>query len=379
MSGPQNSVAALVGDTNTNKLENPFHLHFSGAFRLWLAQEGISLVFTTYEGGKLIIIGPGQDGRTIVTERKFDRCMALCTDNDRAIWISTKSYVWKLENGLDTGCHHEDWDRIYLPRLAHVTGGVDLHELTLAPDGTLYGVITMYNCVARISMNERGGFSPYWKPPFINGIFAEDRCHLNGLCLDEAGMPAYVSMVAPSNTKDGWRQQRKSGGQIMDMRSDEIIVSGLSMPHTPRLYQGALWFLEAGSGYICRLCPQSGKTERLIWRPGFLRGLSFYKHYALVCSSAPRDKIFEGIPLQDALDKQSLTARCAIDIIDTISCELVHSIEISGSVKEIYDVSLLENCRQPLLYGILGEDSQNIIVLGPDETQQGPLNSRKKS
>src|SRR6185436_19109645 len=107
--------------------------------------------------------------------------------------------------GLDPGQHYEgQWDRVYLPRLSLVTGGVDAHDIMRADDGHLYGVITSYNCIARLSPAEKGSFSPFWKPPFIDKIVAEDRCHLNGMCL-ENGALAYASMVAASNENDGWR------------------------------------------------------------------------------------------------------------------------------------------------------------------------------
>ena len=75
---PSGKIQSLVGDTpvDRNQIPNPFHLHFTSGFRQWLAQERVSLALTTYEGGKLIIIGPGLQGGTVVTERNFERCMA---------------------------------------------------------------------------------------------------------------------------------------------------------------------------------------------------------------------------------------------------------------------------------------------------------------
>jgi hypothetical protein len=36
---------------------------------------------------------------------------------------------------------------------------------------------------------------PRWRPPFISALAAEDRCHLNGLCLAK-GRPAFVTALA---------------------------------------------------------------------------------------------------------------------------------------------------------------------------------------
>lgn len=370
-------IAAQVGDTPQQDIVNPFQLHFSADFRLWLAQQGMSLALTTYEGGKLILLGPGLEGGTVVTERNFERCMALHVEDNKNIWVSTQHHVWQLENGVDEGKQINGWDRIYLPRKSYVTGGVDVHDLAIDKDERLLGVITQYNCIAEIG-GTKGSFSPYWRPPFISAILSEDRCHLNGFCLDEKKRPAYVSIVGQSDVFDGWREHKQNGGIIMNLQTNDIVAHGLSMPHTPRIYDGKLWFLEAGRGWLCRLDTKSGKVEKLLWRPGFLRGLRFHGKYAFLCSSAPRDTTFGNLPLQDELAKRNVQPQCSLDVIDLEKMEVAHSLVITGFVKELYDVALLPACRQPLLYGIHGEDVRKIVVLGPDTSGNGPLKKRKK-
>lgn len=369
MSSTQNTISSLVGDTPTDPqaIADPFHLELNNDFRQWLEAEGISLALTTYEAGKLIVIGPGIKGGTIVTERNFERCMATFVEGDN-IWITTQYQIWQIENGLDQGQYFDgQWDRVYLPRMSYVTGDVDVHDIMRANDGHLYGVITGYNCIARITHDEKGSFSPHWKPPFISQIIGEDRCHLNGLSL-ENGELAYVSMIGKSNEKNGWRAHKNDGGFIMDIRNNAVIAQGLSMPHTPRLHDSALWFLEAGKGYVCRIDKTTRDVERVSWRPGFLRGLTFYKNYAFVCSSAPRDNTFKGLPLDEELKTRGTDPRCALDIIDLNTMELAYSVQITGSVKEIYDVAVLEDCKQPLLHGILGDEMRKIVVLGTDRS-----------
>jgi len=367
-----------VGDSPDNEADliDRFDLHLNADFMNFLSSENMSVAFTTYEGGKLIIVGPGYNG-AIVAERNFTRCMALYIE-DQNIWVSTEHNILQLENGLEKGQYWENqWDRLYLPRSSHFTGGVDAHEILRANDGYLYGVITGHNCIARIDYNDRGSFSPYWKPPFINNIITGDRCHLNGLCLED-GELAYVSIVAETTEPQEWKKHREDGGIIIDIRKDEIIASGLSMPHTPRVHEGVLWFLEAGKGYLCRYDPKTKGVERVLWRPGFLRGLHFYKKYAFICSSAPRNKVFEGLPLQEELKERDVEPRCALDVINMETMELAYSINITGHVKEIYDVALLMDCRQPLLHGFMDEDIKKIVVFGDDLTELGALNNRPK-
>lgn len=299
--GSSGQIAAQVGDTPA-EIENPFHLHFSGEFRTWLAQQRLSLALTTYEGAKLIIIGPGLDGRTTVTERNFERCMALYTEDEKNIWLSSDHQIWRLENGLQPNQQYDGWDRIYLPRTAHVTGGVDVHDLALNKEGHLLGVITLYNCIARMD-DEYGCFSPLWRPSFISEIIAEDRCHLNGFCLNDGDL-AYATAVGQSNEKEGWRAHRDNGGIIIDIKTNEMIAQDLSMPHTPRLYNKKLYFLEAGKGWFCCMDIATKKIEKLLWRPGFLRGLRFHGQFAFICSSKPRDETFKGLLWMTSLKKE---------------------------------------------------------------------------
>lgn len=358
-------LAAVRGDTPQKNIVNPFHLHFSAGFREWLARENASIAFTTYEGAKLVIVGPGLYGGTTVTERNFERCMALAVEDHRNIWVSTHHQIWKLENGLQPGREIDGWDRVYLPRSAHVTGGVDVHDVAIGNDKTLYGVVTQYNCIARIGGTAHGSFQPVWKPPFISEIIGEDRCHLNGFCL-EYGLPAYATAIGATDAQDGWRELRRDGGVIINVRDNRIIASGLAMPHTPRLYRGKLWFLEAARGWLCALDPASGKVERLLWRPGFLRGLRFHGDYALICSSKPRDKVFRDLPLEEELKRRKQPPKCAVDIVDIKRMEVAHSLDITGHVRELYDIHVLPGCRQPLLYGIEGDDIRQMVVVGKD-------------
>ena len=59
-------------------------LEISGSRQLtnWMADQKVSLGFTTYQTGKVFLIGVKPDDRLSVFERTFNRCMGLCSDND---------------------------------------------------------------------------------------------------------------------------------------------------------------------------------------------------------------------------------------------------------------------------------------------------------
>jgi uncharacterized protein (TIGR03032 family) len=71
------------------------------------------------------------------------------------------------------------------------------------------------------------------------------------------GEARYVTAISQSDVIDGWRERRRDGGCVIDIKTNEIIAKGLSMPHSPRWYQGKLWLLKSGEGefgFFRRFC-----------------------------------------------------------------------------------------------------------------------------
>ena len=55
----------------------------------------------------------------------------------------------------------------------------------------------------------------------------------------------------------------------MDIETNEVVASGLSMPHSPRVRDGRLWLLNSGTGYWGFIEPASGKFEPVTFVPGY--------------------------------------------------------------------------------------------------------------
>jgi len=72
--------------------------HFAG----WLAEQDVSLALTTYQAGKLFLVGRKTGGGISVFERTFNRCMGVWADGP-TIWMSSLYQLWRLENGLKPG------------------------------------------------------------------------------------------------------------------------------------------------------------------------------------------------------------------------------------------------------------------------------------
>jgi uncharacterized protein (TIGR03032 family) len=96
-------------------------------FADWLARQGVSLAFTSYQTGKLFLLGRKPDGKLAVFERTFNRCMGLWADG-QTLWLASQYQLWRFENVLRPGETYEGHDRLYVPRLGHTTGDLDVHD-----------------------------------------------------------------------------------------------------------------------------------------------------------------------------------------------------------------------------------------------------------
>src|SRR5262245_14448601 len=210
----------------------------------WLAESQVSLAFTTYQTGKLFLLGRHPEGRLAVFERTFNRAMGLWADG-QTLWLSTLYQLWRFENLLRPGESYQGHDRLYVPKVGYTTGDLDIHDVAIDGTGRVVFVATGFGCLATLS--ERSSFAPLWRPPFLSKLTAEDRCHLNGLALAD-GRPRYVTAVSASDVVDGWRDRRRDGGIVMEVPGGRVITAGLSMPHSPRWYRDRLWLLNSGTG-----------------------------------------------------------------------------------------------------------------------------------
>ncbi len=337
----------------------------SRQFASWLVEQKISLAFTTYQAGKLFLIGRQADGRLAMFERTFSRSMGLCVDDDR-LWMSTLYQLWRFENALDPGVLHNGCDRVYVPRVGYTTGDIDIHDVAVKSDGRVVFVNTLFSCLATFS--DKASFVPLWRPPFISKLAAEDRCHLNGLAMRE-GRPGFVTAVSRADVAAGWREHRRGGGVVLDVDSGEIVAHGFSMPHSPRLYEGRLWLLESGTGYLGYVDRASGHFERVTFCPGYLRGLAFHGDFALVGLSRCREnRTFSDLPLDDELAKRAASPRCGLMVIDLRSGDIVHWLSIEGTVEELYDVAVLPGVVRPMAIGFKTDEIRRIITIGKEKS-----------
>ncbi len=342
----------------------------SRQFTPWLAEQQASFVFTTYQAGKIFFVGLQPNGNLSVFERTFERCMGVAV-RGTSLYMSSLYQLWRFENTLQPGQTYEGYDALYVPQFSYVTGDLDIHDVTIPEDeadalSAPIFVNTLFSCLATTS--ETHSFIPLWQPPFITKLASEDRCHLNGLAMRD-GKPRYVTAVSRSDMADGWRDRRVDGGCVIDTTTNDIIATGLSMPHSPRWYQGKLWVLNSGRGEFGYVDLTEGKFVPVAFCPGYQRGCAFIGDFAVVGLSRPRhNKTFSGLPLDEVLREKDTEPRCGLVVIDLRSGDVVHSLRIEGVVEELYDVQILPGVRRPMAIGTRSDEVRRFITMGEPPT-----------
>jgi uncharacterized protein (TIGR03032 family) len=337
----------------------------SRQFPSWLAEQRLSLAFTTYQSGKLFLVGLQPNGRLSIFERSFNRAMGLCA-SPQTLYLSTLFQLWRFDDALEPGQAYQGYDRLYVPQVAWTTGDLDIHDVAKDANGRIVFVNTLFGCLATPS--EAASFAPLWRPPFISRLAAEDRCHLNGLALKE-GRAAYVTAVSRSDVADGWRDRRTGGGVLVDVARSAVVLEGLSMPHSPRWHDagdgGRLWLLDSGTGWFGHADLKRGRLDRMTFCPGYSRGLAFQGPFAVIGLSKPREnRTFTGLPLDDELVRRDAEPRCGLMVVDLRTGDAVHWLRIEGVVEELYDVAVLPGVRRPMAIGLKTDEIRRTITVG---------------
>jgi uncharacterized protein (TIGR03032 family) len=310
-----------------------------------LAELRISLAVSLYHAKKVVVIRA--DGGLANTHfRDFETPMGLAADGSR-LAVATETGIWEfhdqpaVSDKLDPPNRH---DAVYMPRSFHVSGHIGVHEIGYA-GAELWAVNTRFSCLC--TFDRAHSFVPRWRPPFVTGYSADDRCHLNGFCV-VGGEPRYVTALGATDSFEGWRSNKASGGVIAEVPSGRTVAGGLCMPHSPRVYDGALWVLESGRGTIARVDPSAGRVHPVAELPGFTRGLDFAGPFAFVGLSQVRaSNLFGGLPITQRLSEDE--RRCGVWVVDLRTGQIVAFLQFTEGVQEVFAVQVLPGLRWPEL------------------------------
>ena len=340
-----------------------------------LAEAVASVLVTTYQAGKLVILR--NDGGVLNTHfRNFPKPMGLAVDRGK-LAIGTTHEIHEFHNvpavcpklgnvadelpapshsrgglgrGAVSGTHsnaaHDQRDQIpkhdacFMPRRTHTTGDVQIHEMAWVGD-ELWFANTAFSCLS--TRSEANSFEVRWRPRFVKKLLPGDCCHLNGLATRD-GRVRYVTALGETSEPGAWRQNKRDGGVLIDVASNEVIARSLSMPHSPRWHRNRLWLLESGQGSLGTVDLATGRYEPIAQLPGFTRGLSFLGPLAFVGLSQVRESAtFSDFPLVERLQERT----CGVWVINIETGATVAFVRFEDAVQEIFTVEVLPGTRYP--------------------------------
>lgn len=337
---------------------SPFSCSFTPNLPELLTKLNCTIVITTFQAGKVIFISPKNEEELIQLPRSFKRAMGLTTKADKMA-IATGKEIIVLRDSKELAFHYPKkkatYDALYVPRTAYFTGEVDIHDLHWGNKG-LWAVNTSFSCLCLIDDNY--SFTPVWKPYFVSQLEGEDRCHLNGLAM-ENGEPTYITALGKGDSKQAWRENIVKGGILMHIPSNEIIVEGLAMPHAPRMFDGKLYVLLSAKEQLICVDPQNGKYEVVATIPGFVRGMAKHGDFLFIGTSKLRknSSTFKHLSIADKADKAGVT------ILHLPTGTIMAQMEYHASVDEIYDIQILPNVTRPNILNTYQETHLTAIQL----------------
>jgi uncharacterized protein (TIGR03032 family) len=344
---------------------------------------GLSLLVSTYQAGKLFVVG-ARGGALALSFHNFEQVMGIAVRPDR-IAVGTRNQIWYLRSAPDIAPRLQPagrYDGCFLARNSHFTGDIHSHELAwgtpsslpsptlrgrgVEGEGDLWVVNTLFSCLC--TLHEDYSFVPRWRPPFISGLAAEDRCHLNGLALASdahgAMTPRYVTAMAETDTAGGWRPTKATSGCLLEVPSGAVVARGFAMPHSPRIHQGRLWLLDSGTGRLVLVDSASGGVQPIAELPGYTRGLAFHEGLAFVGLSKIRETaVFGGVPIAE----QRASLQCGVAVVELRTGRQLAHLEFLSGVEEIFAVEVLPAIRFPAVSGPYPEvDGVPTIWSAPD-------------
>jgi uncharacterized protein (TIGR03032 family) len=340
----------------------------------------ISLAVTSYQSARLILVR--SDGETIDTNLKaFPRPMGIYADENH-ITLGTFNQVLEfkraddilesIKNGsLDnTGnfskkvlekdkekmqelkeqrdeeiAEVRKADSLYLHRASLTTGMINIHDIAWGDEG-LWVVNSTFSCLSTLSPDN--SFIARWKPKFISELVPEDRCHLNGMAMLN-GKPKYVTTFNMEDSRDSWSEGRIDYGTLIDIDTDEILIEGMIMPHSPKVYKGEIYVCESGIGVVWRYNPKTKEKTEVIKLQGFTRGLYFYGGVMFVGTSQVRaSEIKNPSPITTMYDE----TYAGVWMINLETNEEIGHIKFEGDVDQIYDITVIPDSTMPELLNV---------------------------
>ncbi len=172
-------------------------------------------------------------------------------------------------------------------RSRFLPGRLYLHDLAFV-GGRLHANAVGQNAIVRLDQD--GGYARVWWPRCIETatgpIFGQNHLQLNSIAAGPDVRRSFfsASCAVPSDRRPGHQNfpvDRR--GVIFSGKTREPMATGLTRPHSARLWRGRVWVDNSGYGELGFV--RDGGFEPVVRLPGWTRGLSFHGRIAFVGTS----------------------------------------------------------------------------------------------
>lgn len=327
-----------------------------------LEATGCTLAISVYMSNSLLLVSAA-DGRLNISSCHLPRPMGIAatiTDGAPRLAVATFQEVNVFADAplLAAALPNEPatYQHLLVPRATLYTGDIDAHEMVWL-GGRLFVANTRFSCIAEI--DGRHSFTPAWSPPFVSAVTPEDRCHLNGLAVVDERV-VFATAFAATDAARGWSATRLTSGVMMEVPSGRIVLQGLCMPHSPRVFDGVPHVLDSGNGRVLRLNRESQSVEMLAELPGFTRGFDRLGDVLFVGLSRIRDQ--PNRPKPPVAEKYEKLL-CGVAAIERHSGRPIGLLALDERSDEIFDVRVLPNLRRAAMLSPADERHGRALVL----------------
>lgn len=317
-----------------------------------------SIVISTYQAGKVIFLSAKNERELIQFPRSFKKAMGIALSEQR-LAIATQNEVAVYSNSPGQAKNYPKkpnvYDTLYIPRAKYYTGELDIHDIHFS-NNSLIAVNTRFSCVSKI--DDTNSFTELWRPSFITELQPGDYCHLNGMVVVN-DKPKYLTALGATNSPKGWRPTKANGGILIDADSQEFILTGLPMPHSPRLYKEGLFVLLSATGELARVDIDKRSYEVIHRFDGFVRGMDRIGDFLFIGLSKLRTTsvAFGDLPIA------AQSPVCGVAVFHLPSGKLIGQLKYETSVEEIYEVRVLPNSIRPSIMSIEKNDHEGVITV----------------
>ena len=202
--------------------------------------------------------------------------MPLLDEDATGLSVTADGMLWCVQADGSRSLREIREGRLLATPLAQTP--LDLHDVLRGPDGT-FAVFTETNQVVRL--DEAFQVCEQWR-------FGDepDCAHVNCLAWHDGRLLA--SMFGDFAGHRGYKGQSRRAGRVVDVRSGDVLVDGLSQPHSLASADGRLWLCSSEDCEL-RVYDRDFRLERSVALPGYTRGLAVGEHGVYVGISRSRN------------------------------------------------------------------------------------------